>query len=66
MHPRLAEVITEMSSAAVEPADDQFARVLGLMLDGLLQVPGESPQQATGRSLRPERGRSRSSTRGWC
>lgn len=39
-HPRLAEVVTEMSSAAGESADDQFARVLGMMLDGLLQVPG--------------------------
>jgi AcrR family transcriptional regulator len=37
-HPRLAEVVTEAADADAESADDQLARVLGLVLDGLLQA----------------------------
>lgn len=38
-HPRLATVLTEAPAANTESADDQLARVLGLMLDGLLPQP---------------------------
>jgi len=36
-HPRLAEVIAEVAGTSDESADDQLARVLGLVLDGLLR-----------------------------
>ena len=36
-HPRLAEVIAEVAATSHESADDQLARVLGLVLDGLLR-----------------------------
>jgi tetracycline repressor-like protein len=35
-HPRLADVLVDAATVNAEPADDQLARVLGLMLDGLL------------------------------
>jgi AcrR family transcriptional regulator len=38
-HPRLAEVLSEASTARPESNDEQFARVVGLMLDGLLPEP---------------------------
>jgi AcrR family transcriptional regulator len=38
-HPRLAAVLSEASAAGPESNDDQFARVVGLMLDGLLPMP---------------------------
>lgn len=38
-HPRLATVLTEAPAANTESTDDQLARVLGLMLDGLLPLP---------------------------
>jgi AcrR family transcriptional regulator len=38
-HPRLAEVLAEVGAGSGESADDQLARVLGLVLDGLLAVP---------------------------
>jgi AcrR family transcriptional regulator len=38
-HPRLAAVLAEASAAKPESNDEQFARVVGLMLDGLLPVP---------------------------
>ena len=38
-HPRLAAVLAETSATEPESNDEQFARVVGLMLDGLLPVP---------------------------
>jgi AcrR family transcriptional regulator len=38
-HPRLAEVLAQASPPNPESNDDQFARVVGLMLDGLLPLP---------------------------
>lgn len=38
-HPRLATVLAQPLAATTESADDQLARVLGLMLDGLLSPP---------------------------
>ena len=38
-HPRLAEVLAHAPTANSESNDDQFARVVGLMLDGLLPQP---------------------------
>jgi AcrR family transcriptional regulator len=35
-HPRLAAILAEIAATTAEPADDQLARVLGLVLDGLL------------------------------
>lgn len=35
-HPQLAAVVAEMADIRPEPADDQLARVVGLVLDGLL------------------------------
>lgn len=35
-HPRLAAVLADMAANSAEPSDGQLARVLGLMLDGLL------------------------------
>ena len=37
-HPRLAAVLAEAAEAKPESNDEQFARVVGLMLDGLLPV----------------------------
>lgn len=41
-HPRLAAVLAEITATPAEPADDQLARVLGLVLDGLLPPPSPS------------------------
>lgn len=38
-HPRLAEVLADAGGDSSESADDQLARVFGLVLDGLLAVP---------------------------
>ena len=38
-HPRLAAVLEQPLPAATESADEQLARVLGLMIDGLLPMP---------------------------
>jgi len=35
-HPRLAEVLADVAATGTGSADDQLARVLGLVLDGLL------------------------------
>jgi len=38
-HPRLADVLAQVAPTNAESADDQLARVLGLMLDGLFPPP---------------------------
>lgn len=43
-HPRLAAVLAEASTADTGTNDDQFARVVGLMLDGLLPVSPPAPR----------------------
>ncbi len=35
-HPRLASVMADMTASNTEPADAQVARILALVLDGLL------------------------------
>ncbi len=38
-HPQLATVLAQAATTSTGSADDQLARVLGLMLDGLLPLP---------------------------
>jgi AcrR family transcriptional regulator len=59
-HPRLAEVFADLTAQAAqapEPADDQLARVVGLMLDGLLQPtrPDRDARRRTRRTRDPGR-----------
>src|SRR3954449_1319236 len=53
-HPRLAEVLAEVTVTWVGTVDDEFGRVLGLVLDGLLPwPPPDAPTAGAGVPHRP-------------
>jgi AcrR family transcriptional regulator len=51
-HPRLAEVLADVAVTWVRGVDDELARVLGLVLDGLLPTP-DAPTAGAGVPHRP-------------
>jgi AcrR family transcriptional regulator len=53
-HPRLAEVLADLTVTWVGTVDDELGRVLGLVLDGLLPVPPpDAPAAGAGVPHRP-------------